>query len=479
MNYRRILSDAGTSLIRSAISILAGLVVIPIITRYIGEAEYGIWATVLSFVGLITTVGGMHLHGALIRYSETETNQTFTDVLSLASMAAASIALIVTVVALGYKSVFGVESLPRGLIVPVGLLIGARIPTSILLNFPRAQQQVKHFEFLSAGRKIVETGTLVAVFWYLRDLVSALWALVGVAIGFGLLLLGVYRHYIDRLPNPTNYLKYLRYGVPMIPKEVAGSLLHHADKFLLLYFLGPVATGVYTAAYSVTTVFPSLIGIFNGTLYPNVTAAWENEEFGQLSRFYTVFLRWYGILSIPAIIGLTLLADSVLRFISTPTIARQGAVLIPILAIAFSLQGLEFSLSYPLTAAEETKRIARITVAAVLVNLVLNVALIPTIGMIGAAVATLMAFCIRTGWLYYYVDEHLNIQIPIQGIGYSILATIGMVAILHLLTIEYWLWKLGLYPPIGAISFGAIFILVGGLKTSENAKIVTVVNRKT
>jgi O-antigen/teichoic acid export membrane protein len=133
---------------------------------------------------------------------------------------------------------------------------------------------------------------------------------------------------------------------------------------------------------------------------------------------------------------------------------------------------LEFSLSYPLTAAEETKRIARITVVAVLVNLVLNVALIPIIGMIGAAIATLIAFWIRTGWLYYYVNDHLTIPIPIRGIGYSIFATIGMVTILYLLPIEHWLWELALYPPVGAIIFGTIFILIGGLKPYENAKIV-------
>jgi O-antigen/teichoic acid export membrane protein len=253
----------------------------------------------------------------------------------------------------------------------------------------------------------------------------------------------------------------------MVPKESAGSLLHHADKFIVMFFLGPTSAGVYAVAYAVGAIFTSATSIFNSTLYPNIVTAWENEEFKELEYFYSIFLRWYVILTIPAIAGMALLSYSLLRFISTSTIAHKGAILLPILAIAFAFQGVEFLLSYPLQAAERTDIIALITIIAVIINIILNIAFIPVMGLPGAAIATLIAYGIRTAALYRFALDHLKLPIPSKGAAHSFLATVVMTAILFFLPVESWYWRLGLFPILGVFLFASIFLLSNGVRDEE------------
>jgi len=413
-------------------------------------------------------VGGLHLHGALIKYSETEPEgQAFTDTITLSLFAAGGTATMVLIGAAGYEYLVGFESIPSGVFLPAAVLVGSKIVLDLLFNYPRALQRVKRFEGLQVTRNLLETAVLVILFWWSGDIVTALWGLVGVTILLNVSLFGLYRRQLSSRPDPSKFRRYLSYGVPMIPKEAAGSLLHHVDKFLVLYFLGPVAAGIYAVVYAVGTVFTSATSIFNSTLYPNVVQAWENEEFDDLERFYGVFLRWYVILITPAIVGISLLANPVLRFISTNTIAQEGGLLVPVLAIAFAFQGLEFILSYPLQAAERTRIIAGITTAAVTLNIILNVAFIPVIGILGAAIATAIAFRIRTGALYWFASDHLDLRIPLNGAAHSLAATAVMGGCLLVLPIDSWLWKLGVFPLAGVIIFAMVFLFSGGIRRDE------------
>jgi len=477
MNFREILSDAGVSFFRKLVTIGSGFVIIPIITRKLGAEEYGIWVTLISFVGLMTTVSGLHLHGALIRYSQRERDEEiFINIFTLSSIVSVGTVVTILILSIVIGRAGLLESISFNHLIPVGILIGLRIIIELVLNSLRARKRIKHYELAYTIRLLLETSAIAVAVWYAQSLVTALWALVGVTLLLDILLLAILLPRPVPRPNPSSFKRYLSYGIPMIPKEISGSLLNHADKFLIIYFLGPVATGVYAVAYTVTTTFPAVTGIFNSTLYPRVSEAWDNKDFNDLRKFYSVFIRWYIILILPAIAGVSILATPLLQLISTGEIATEAAVLVPILAAAFAFQGLEYSLSYPLAAGEETKKIAVITVIAVVVNIGANVALIPTLGLSGAAIATFFAFALRTGCLYHYSNQFFDIALPVIGGLKSGISTIIMILSLIWIPIEHSAAQLVAFPIIGAVVFFITFILLGGVHSSEWNRLRSLIN---
>jgi O-antigen/teichoic acid export membrane protein len=468
MDIRRIFSDAGMSTVRILIGIGSGIVLIPIITRWVGESAYGIWATIISLVSLLSMAGGMHLHGSLIRYSTGEpSDRTLVNVLALSTLSGGGASVIILSGAIIYNLFIGFNSLSVDLLVPAAILVFAKIINSPLMNYPRALQEVKRYESLVLLRDGIEIIVLVTIFWQSKSIILALWGIVASTLMINAVLLIFFWPNLKTLPKPSDFRKYLQYGVPMIPKEISGSLLHNADKFLVLYFLGPVSTGVYAATYAVTNLLPQLTGVFNSTLYPNIMESWDRNETDELSNFYSEFLRWYTVFAIPATAGLFLLAEPILLIISTPQIASTGAILVPILASASLFQALESVLSYPLAAVEETRRLAEVSITAVLLNIVLNILLIPSIGLIGAALATLVAFGLRTVILYKDASKHIRISSPTHGGARAGVATIFMWLMLSSLPIHTWYSQLVLYPLVGIVCFCISFIIIGGIKADE------------
>lgn len=468
MDLQRILSDAGVSAVRSLINVLTGIILIPIIIRLLGADAYGTWTIILAFISLVVIIGELHLHGALIRYSSKENDsQVFIDTLTLTVLIGVLLATCIIIGGYFVIKTILVDKLSFTIIVPIGFLIAMRIPGQILRNYLRAHQNVKGFEALEIIKSLAEMGAVIGILWQTSSLVGAIWAFVVVMFVFNLVLSVIFLPKHLTWPQPSNFTYYLRYSLPMVPKDLSGRILHDADKFLILFFLGPTATGIYAVAYSASSIFTSVTTVFNSTLYPNVTHAWDNGEFDQLRRFYTTILRWYWILALPAIAGLALLAVPILRLLSTASIAHQGVVLVPVLAIGFALQGLEFPLSYPLTAVEQTRTIAIITIVAVVINLLLNIALIPVVGVIGAAIATAVAFATRTVLLFMAVTNHLPIPLPIVGPVKSSIATVVMTIFLIVLPIEGWKRTLIIYPTIGVVVFSVVFILIGGFLPKE------------
>jgi O-antigen/teichoic acid export membrane protein len=183
------------------------------------------------------------------------------------------------------------------------------------------------------------------------------------------------------------------------------------------------------------------------------------------------------VLSIPALTGLMLLGKTILKLISTPQIASDGTILIPILGIGFILQGLEPPFSYLLAADKDTYKIAKATGIAVSINIILNLLLIPTFGIAGAAVATTAAFSFRTVLLFTYVRDLVLIPIPTKELIKSALSTSVMYYVLVLIPIKDNIFQVLIYPALGLPIFIIIFVFIGGLSKEEKEYVISKIEK--
>jgi O-antigen/teichoic acid export membrane protein len=464
MDYQRILSDAAISGIRIVVLLVAGLVKIPLVTKLLGGGAYGIWATVVGIVQILVTVGGLHLSGGFIRYVREETAFVDTLTLLLTSTVIVSVCFSVIGSLVASRPFF---PFPSELVVPTSALIGIRILLHYLVNCPRARRRVKLHEALYALQLLAETAVLGVALLVARQLVAGIWALVAVDLLATAVLLAAFLPGELRWPNPAKFRTYLSYSIPMVPKELSQRVLSHGDKVLILSLIGPVAAGVYAAAYGVTSLLSQFGQLFDSTLYPNVSNAWDKGERDEIASLYTTFLRGYAILIVPSVVGITFVGNAVLELIATPAIAARGTGLIPLLAIGFAFQGVEKALSFPLAAAERTVELSTVTLVTVICNLAMNAALIPLFGLVGAAIATSLSFVGRSAYVFVLVDWQLGIQPPYYEICAALvgagLMALGLTVLPDLSTIHL----LVVYPPLGAGIYGVTIVLLGGVSSED------------
>lgn len=471
---RKVFSDSAFTAVRSLLQIARGLVVIPIITNLLGADSYGIWVTVLAIVTLVSSAGGLHLHGALIRYGSQDlsSNQTYSDVLFLSFV----LGFAITVSGIGLSMIVDVSQWLSGdltnqvtLVTIVGALLYLRILLNVNMNFPRSKGVSKFYDVIRLLRSALETVALVGVFVLGGGILAGLGALVAVAAILNIGVFGfVVSSYSVPLPDPSNFGVYVRFGAPMIPKEVSTYLLADIDKYLLLFFMGAGTVGIYSVAEKICKPIVTLTKVFNPSLYPRITEAWEAENFSAVTNVYESIFRYYSILGIPAMFGLVVLSEPLMTVLSNAEIAEQGFALVPIFIVGYFLKGYDNPIRYILTSAERTELIGGAVTAAVVFNIVANILLIPNFEMVGAAVATLGAQTLLFGLIFYFSQQRINLRLPWNTIGRSFVASVAMAVVL-------WYIDMGLTPPqqlvaypfVGAGLYFALIYVLGEFTSSE------------
>lgn len=474
MDVKKILTDSGVGLIRQSVVVLRGILLLPIITKLISVEAYAVWTLIFAMVSIFMGIGNLHLYGSLIRYQpeEEKKGQTLSDLLFISFLSAIITGIIVSVsigkiIPLSQQSAWGLTIPAIG-----GILVSIRIVGLTIRNVPRSEGRVKTYEIIIVLERTLESLVLVITLLLTKNIAAGLLSIAITLFVVYTILVLIYLPGRVNKPKVDNFKKYFVYSSPLAVKMLSGKLFTQSDRFVILFFLSPTAVGVYSAAYGLSGMFSDLTRIFNGTLFPTVTKAWEDNEFGELREFYINFITGYLLLAIPALFGISILARPILELLATEQIAEEGWILVPLLAASFIFHGFENVLTYVLNAAKETEHVAIGTVVALATNLIFNIVLIPVIGLSGAAIAMIAGMFVRFIYVYYHVKSHIAISVPRTRIVKFVFSSVLMTLFLLYLTtsLDQVIYQVIFYPIIGCIIYFVVVYYVGGVTKRDLAR---------
>jgi O-antigen/teichoic acid export membrane protein len=372
---------------------------IVVFTRLLSTDEYGTYALVVAWAALGNAIGFSWLRAVVRRFASVDRGERVALLSTVRSLFAAVslLGLAVTLALLAAR--------PRpagGLLLLAGyFLLISWAWFELNLAVALADKRPGRYGIAMMGRSIA--GLTLASGLALLGL-GAVGLLVGVGVGFGLggAWLG-YRHF-GGLPtwkmDPVMASRSARYGLPLTASFALGFLVSTSDRILLDWFLGKGAVGAYSAAYDL--VHQAMTALMMTVNLGAFQLAVDALEEGGLSRARPQLERHGSLLlalGLPAAVGCCLLAENIARVLLGTGFSGPAARLIPIVAIAALLAGLKsfyFDLAFQL-GKSTTKQIFPVTLSAV-VNVAANLWLIPRLGLMGAAWATLVAVIV--GLLY-------------------------------------------------------------------------------
>jgi len=173
-----------------------------------------------------------------------------------------------------------------------------------------------------------------------------------------------------------------------------GSLVYmNSDSVMIGYFMGNADVGVYRVIFQFTAVATFITTALRSTLFPRVSRWDKIGETGlieeSLSRAFTYSL----ILAIPVFIGGALLGDRLLYFFYGADFVSYTTLVILLTVQIVNIP--QYFFTTYLSAINQIKVSFKITVVAVVANIILNAALIPVAGIAGAAIATLVTMMLN------------------------------------------------------------------------------------
>lgn len=191
-------------------------------------------------------------------------------------------------------------------------------------------------------------------------------------------------------------VRHARYGVPVALSLILALVLSSTDRFLLAAFLDQAAVGVYHAGYSLANRTLDVVFIWLGSAGgPALIMALERGGRPALAEAAREQAGFMLLLTVPAAVGLALVAAPLAQLMVGPELAQGAAQVTPWIAASGLLTGLTtYYFHQAFTLGQRTMFLLAAMAVPALANLVLNLLLIPRMGLQGALVATVVSYAV-------------------------------------------------------------------------------------
>jgi O-antigen/teichoic acid export membrane protein len=222
-----------------------------------------------------------------------------------------------------------------------------------------------------------------------------------------------------------------RYGIPYAASGALAALINVSDRYLVQWFLGTDAAGLYAAPYDLAMrSLHVLIVVMAMASNPRIFRSWERGDRAETERLILRHGELVMTVTMPVAIVFIMLAPAVSTLLSAEFRAA-ATQLMPWVAIATVLHGAQMvylSLVFSLTKQPLRQTLTYAFGAAI--NVGLNLILIPRFGLLGAAAATVIAYVCIVVASFLAGRRLLTLPFPTKGATKVLLASALFVFIL-------------------------------------------------
>jgi O-antigen/teichoic acid export membrane protein len=265
--------------------------------------------------------------------------------------------------------------------------------TFIPFHVLRMEQRSLEFSALTFGRSVATVILrIVLIVGFGYGVLGVVAADIIVTVGVVLVLLRHFAPLIRAELSRPLLREALAFGLPRIPHAAAQQVMAVGDKFLLAFFNVPLAqVGVYTMGVSFGLTQKLFLSAFEYAWAPFYYA--NAREPGAPRLFASV--TTYGVAALALMTaGLTAIGGDIVVAMAGPAY-RDAAPVVTWTAVGVLLQGVYLLTSIGLNITKQTAYYPVATSAAAAVNVVLNLALIPRFGIVGAAWANAACYAVQ------------------------------------------------------------------------------------
>ncbi len=393
---------------------LISLVLAPFLTHQLSSINYGGLAVLYTIIDLVTAITQLGLGPAFFRAynGDYETARDRSGVLSASIILLALVSLplgIIIIMAAPWFSelLFNSQSF-SGAVRLTALVIIMENMTLPGLSWLRAEKRAVLFSVLSIANLLLVLSTNIVLVGVLHMGING--ALIAKGVGYAvivictlpLMLLFIVRQH--GLPLRSAIVRnILSFGVPTIFGDMAAWVLQLSDRYLLAHFGSLAQTAIYTVSYTLGGVLsPVILAPFGLAWTPIMYSIARRKD---AKHIFRLTFRWFSTLLLFATFALSLLSTVFLDALFPPTY-HSGELIIPFIALSTMGIGIYYIFMTGVYIRRKTILEFVFMLVAAVVNVLLNIFLIPYFGAMGAAVSTLLAYIVLTS-VSYIVNQKI------------------------------------------------------------------------
>lgn len=460
------------------VSGLMGLVTVAVLSKCFSPAEYGHYTLAFSTLLLLSTVTGLWLRSSVLRLlpqytASNRVSEFLGTFLGAGTFFSVAVVLLYSLALPLLKSSLD-EQLYR--------LLWLVVPGVPILTIFTVLQESHRIQ----GRSALYSGLILlrVLGGFLVGLLLAVplgWGPAGMLLGLIIVIAGAIGGHVvlasRRLSMKTQALHWsgsvlrdmLTYTLPIVGLNLASTVLAVSDRYLIEAYLSSSDLGIYAVSYTIAEGGLRLIAnTFMTVVNPIAFTTWEAQGPAIVYRFLERMVRYYVLLSLPALVGLSVLSHKLIAILSSPAFAA-GASAMVFVGVAIFFHGGTLLVNVIFDSTKRTTIPLANFVIAGGVNVLMNLLLLPRFGYMAAAWTTTASYALLFVLTVRSSRRFTNLQLTGGYLPKTLFASAGMGGLIYLLQqcLPTSLFSLCLLVLTAIVVYVLLLLTVKGLEEEE------------
>ena len=422
------------------------VILVPLYTTVMLPEEYGIYSTLMAYLILGNVLLSYGMETAFFRFiTKDADNQKIVQSTTLTSITVSTFLFLGITLLFTNQIATVSEFQPE--YVTYGLLILA-LDALVVLPFawfrvnerPMRYAVVKIFNvvvnlafnlfFLLLLPKLAVNSSFWDSLWFPENKVAYVFVANLIASAVTLLVLLPLYVKIGFGFNKTIWKQMMKYAIPVLIAGIAFSVNEAFDRILLKYLLpeniAETQVGLYSACYKLGMFMTLFVMAFRLGIEPFF---FNHSGHENAKNTYATITKYFTLFGCLILLVVVVYIDVFKRILIPNSQYWEALKIVPLILLANLFLGIYHNLSVWYKVTDRTKFGAYISVFAAIVTIVLNYVLIPIIGYMGSAIATLAAYGSMMVLSYLYGRKYYDVPYEVKKISGYLLLAIGFSAI--------------------------------------------------
>ena len=434
--YKKLISNTVVLGIGTFSSKLLVFLMMPFYTRWLMPAEFSTADLIAQTANLLIPLACIGIIDGIFRFTldgEEERKKTFTSGLFVLFISSVIFILFTLV----FNLFFDLDEINSYVALVAGYVIAANFHSAIA-QYIRAKGMTTLFAVGGIiGTVLTIAFNVLFLFVFEMGVIGYVLSVVVADVVVSVILFAIARLYRDidvRQIESRKIREMLKYSIPMIPTTVFWWITSVSDRYMVTAIKGSEINGLYTAAYKIPTLLTLVCMVFIEAW--QFSAVDEKNEDERSDFFTTVFGAYQGAMFIAAS-GLILFSKLATRLLLAESYYESWQF-IPVLAVAMTYSSLvTFMGSVYLVKKKSVMSFVTSAIGAI-VNIGLNLLLIPVLSANGAAIATAVSYMIVMAIRSVNARKYVKFNMGVVRLIFNTLVVIGQ-GIVMILEMKYWI----------------------------------------
>ena len=393
----------------------------PILARYLGPEGLGLFSMTIMIVGIIELITTLGFDSALIKYvAEYKGKEQKEKVYSLVSSAIITILIIgiITGIVLfvfsnTFASIFNMPSLSL-LLKIYALAFPFSLTYGIIFGYLNGLREMRYYAFihiLQASLALIFILTFLIIGLGVKGAVlGILFAIIVTVILAIVIVKRFIRFTFSDYTKNTKMLASL--GSRLVGVNMISQIYYNIDIIMIGYFLTSTDVGYYAVAISFSRFFWLVPRAMATIAYPAISEYWAAGNHLAISKLIDKTTKYCACILVFAGMSVIFFANDIITFLFTPEFL-PAVLPLTILIIGTVTSGILRPIGVIFAGTGKVNLVLIISTIGAVGNILLNIALIPTYGIIGAATATTVSYVIGVGVTIYFLMKFFAIKFDV------------------------------------------------------------------